>query len=112
MLIIINMPRPKKHRHICCNPKANFFKPHGIPMCQLIKNKLNHDELETLRLADFEKLSHEEGAAQMKISRATFGRILEQARFIVADAIINGKAIQIELTNIMEEQNENCRCNR
>lgn len=71
-------------------------------MCQLVKNKLNHDELEALRLADFEKLSHEEGAAQMKISRATFGRILEQARYIVTDSIINGKAIIIELNKNKE----------
>jgi predicted DNA-binding protein (UPF0251 family) len=106
------MPRPKKYRRICCNPKANFYKPHGVPMCQLIKNQLNHDELEALRLADFEQMSHEDGAAQMKISRATFGRILERARYIVADSIINGKAIIIELNKNQEEQNENCSCNR
>ena len=64
---------------------------------------MNYDELESLRLADFEKLSHEDSAAHMKISRATFGRILENARFIVSDAILNGKAIQIELLNNKEK---------
>lgn len=59
---------------------------------------LNHDELEAIRLADFLKLNHEDAAKQMKISRATFGRILEKARFVIADALTNGKAIQINLT--------------
>jgi predicted DNA-binding protein (UPF0251 family) len=65
-------------------------------MFQLSENILEHDELEALRLADFEKLNHEDGAEQMKISRATFGRILEKARYKTVDAILNGKAIKIE----------------
>lgn len=93
------MPRPKKYRHICCNPSALYFNPRGIPMSSLIENILEHDELEAIRLADLEKLSHEESATQMKISRATFGRILEKARLKIADAIINGKAIKIEFDN-------------
>jgi predicted DNA-binding protein (UPF0251 family) len=32
----------------------------------------------------------------MEISRATFGRILEEARHKVAEAIIKGKALRIE----------------
>lgn len=99
ILIIIKedyLARPKKHRRICCNPSSVYFKPRGIPMCDLAESVLEHDELEALRLADLEQLSHEEGALQMKISRATFGRILEKARLKTADAIINGKAIKIE----------------
>jgi len=54
------------------------------------------DELETIRLADFEGLYHEQAAEQMNISRSTFGRILDSARRKVADAIINGKALNIK----------------
>jgi uncharacterized protein len=54
------------------------------------------DEFEALRLADFQALSHEEAATKMKISRATFGRIIEKARQTLVDAIVNGKAIRIE----------------
>jgi Zn finger protein HypA/HybF involved in hydrogenase expression len=32
----------------------------------------------------------------MGVSRATFGRIVQQARKAVADALINGKAINVE----------------
>jgi uncharacterized protein len=65
-------------------------------MFELTESILASDELEALRLADFELMSHEEGAKQMKVSRATFGRILESARYKTADAIINSKAIKIE----------------
>ncbi len=54
------------------------------------------DELEALRLADFEGLYHEEAAKHMDISRATFGRIIDSARHKVAEAILQGKALRIE----------------
>jgi uncharacterized protein len=89
------MPRPRKYRHICCNPSVYYFKPRGIPMFQLEEILIEKDELESLRLADFEGYSHDEAAQEMKISRATFGRIVELARRKVTDGILNGKAIRI-----------------
>jgi predicted DNA-binding protein (UPF0251 family) len=89
------MPRPRKHRRICCNPSAYYFKPRGIPVFELEEITLDHDELESLRLADLLAYSHEKSAMEMKISRATFGRIVEVARKKVVDAILNGKAITI-----------------
>ena len=89
------MPRPRKHRRVCCSPAAYYFKPREIPMKELEEINLDHDELESLRLADFLAYSHEKAANEMKISRATFGRILEIARKKVADGILNGKAIRI-----------------
>lgn len=93
------MSRPKKCRCVSCNPNALCFKPQGIPVVQLEDISLSLDELETIRLADFEGLYHEQAAKQMNISRATFGRILEDARRKIADAIINGKALKIEPVN-------------
>jgi uncharacterized protein len=89
------MARPKKHRRINCNPVSYYFKPRGVPMYKLAEVVLDHDELEALRLADLLKLSHDEGAKKMKISRATFGRIISNAREKTADSILNGKAIRI-----------------
>lgn len=57
---------------------------------------LTLDEFEALRLADYEGLYHEQAAKEMGISRATFGRILEEARKKVASAIVNGHAFLIE----------------
>lgn len=89
------MPRPKKYRRICCNPSAFYFKPRGIPIYELEEILLDQDELESLRLADLLTYSQEKAAREMHISRATFGRIIENARRKVADAILNGKAVKI-----------------
>ncbi len=64
---------------------------------------LGLDEFEALRLADLEGLYHEEAAAQMNVSRQTFGRIISEARRKVAEAIINGKVLVIE-KQIQEEE--------
>ena len=92
------MARPKKIRRINCHPTAYYFKPRGIPLYELQEILLESDELEAIRLADYQNLSHEDAASRMKISRATFGRILHSARGKVADGILNGKAIQISHT--------------
>lgn len=93
------MPRPRKYRRVCCNPSTNYFKPRGIPFYELEEVILDHDELEALRLADLRAYTHEKAAGEMKISRATFGRIVESARKKVADGILNGKAIKINNFN-------------
>ena len=58
---------------------------------------LSLDEVETLKLADEEGLYHDQAALRMKISRATFGRILREARRKVASTILQGKALRIEI---------------
>ena len=75
-------------------------------MLELEEIQLTIDEREALRLADLEGFSHEDGGKQMGVSRATFGRIIEQARKIVADALINGKAINIEGGNYVISSTE------
>ena len=104
------MPRPRKYRRVCCNPSSYYFKPRGIPVYELEEIIIDHDELESLRLADLLAYSHEKSASEMKISRATFGRIIESARKKVIDGILNGKAIRInqeELDHIVKERSKN-----
>ncbi len=90
------MVRPKKNRIVAFNPDVSYFKPRGIPMIDLTEVNLTVDERESIRLADLIGMSHEEAGKRMGVSRATFGRIVQRARKIVADALINGKAIKIE----------------
>lgn len=90
------MVRPVISRRVGYKPEVSYFKPRGIPMFDLVEVCLAVDEREAVRLADLEGLSHEEGGQQMGVSRATFGRILRNARTIIADAIINGKAISVQ----------------
>jgi len=58
--------------------------------------RLGLDELEALRLADYEGLYQAAAARAMEVSRQTFGRIIESARRKVCDAILHGKTLQIE----------------
>jgi uncharacterized protein len=90
------MSRPKKDRCIACQPNIIYFKPRGVPLIQLEEVCLSLDELETIRLADYEGLYHEQAAEKMNISRPTFGRILSEARRKVAEAVVDGKALRIE----------------
>jgi predicted DNA-binding protein (UPF0251 family) len=90
------MVRPLKDRYVAFNPHVSYFKPRGIPMVELEEVKLTVDEREALRLSDLRGLSHEAAGRQMGVSRATFGRIIQRARKTIADALINGKAINVE----------------
>jgi len=90
------MSRPKKDRCISCQPNTIYFKPRGIPIVHLVEVCLSLDELEAIRLADYEGLYHKQAAEKMNISRPTFGRILGEARRKLAETIVVGKALRIE----------------
>ena len=90
------MPRPFCPRRVGFVPGVTYFKPAGVPMCELNEVVVTLDELEALRLADLEGRYQEQAAEQMKISRPTFARVVESARKKVADALINGKALRME----------------
>lgn len=90
------MPRPQKTRTVRHDPHVVYFKPAGVPMRVLKEVSLGIDELEALRLADLENLSHEEVGKMMGVSRATAGRILGEARRKTAAALVHGWAIQVE----------------
>ena len=90
------MVRPEKHRRVAFNPEISYFKPRGIPMFDLEEVRLTVDQREAIRLSDLLGMSHEEAGRRMGVSRATFGRIVQRARMAVADALINGKAINVE----------------
>ena len=90
------MPRPFCRRRIEFMPGVRYFKPGGIPMHSLEEIILSIDELEAVRLADYEGMYQEQAAEKMHISRPTFGRIIESAHKKIADALVNGRALKIE----------------
>ena len=57
---------------------------------------LTLDELEAVRLADFDGLYQEDAAKKMNISRQTFGNIVNAAHKKIADVLLHGKALKIE----------------
>ena len=89
------MPRPLCPRRISHRPPARYFKPAGIPMRDLREIELAADEVEALRLADFEGLYREEAAQHMEVSRQTFDRIVRAARAKVAEALVTGQALRL-----------------
>jgi predicted DNA-binding protein (UPF0251 family) len=94
------MARPCKCRHVSLQPQAAYFKPKGIPLCELEEVGLTIDECESIRLADLKELYQEQAAREMGISRQTFGNIIMAAHKKIADAIVHGKALRIEGGNV------------
>ncbi len=62
---------------------------------------LQIEEFEALRLKDVKGLEQVECAAQMGLSRPTFQRILQAARYKVATALVEGRAIIIKGGNFI-----------
>jgi predicted DNA-binding protein (UPF0251 family) len=90
------MSRPFKCRQVCGQPRVVCFQPKGVSIADLEEVHLTVDEFEALRLADLESLYQEKAAAQMGVSRQTFGNIINSAHRKLADAIVNTKALKIE----------------
>ncbi|MCJ7802470.1 MAG: DUF134 domain-containing protein, partial [Candidatus Marinimicrobia bacterium] len=77
-------------------PLHTYYKPAGIPMINLEEISITIDELEAIRLADYNAYYHEKAAERMGISRQTFSRILSSAHKKIGDGIINGKVIKFK----------------
>ena len=88
------MARPRRCRRVCSEPDYSSFMPDGIPCSETVT--LAVDEYEVIRLIDLEKLTHEQCAKRMDISRTTVTEIYESAREKIADSIVNGKRLIIE----------------
>ena len=89
------MSRPTRERRILGLSESDIFKPAGVPARQLAQVELPLDELEAIRLVDLQGLSHEDAAVSLGVSRQTVGRMLENGRRKVADALTNGRAILV-----------------
>ncbi len=87
------MPRPKRCRRIYGYPNHWSFVPEDTEITETIPFTL--DEYETIRLIDYQKMTQEECASAMCVSRATVTNIYENARYKLADAMVNGKRIRI-----------------
>jgi uncharacterized protein len=76
------------HRHICGKPDVLIFKPAGIKRNNLEEIIVELDEYEALRLVDIENFTMQAGAQEMKISSATFNRLVQSVHSKIANAII------------------------
>ncbi len=90
------MPRPRKLRFVQGRPIVDAFIPNRMPPWGREEVILPIEDLEAIKLNDFQGLDQETAARMMNVSRQTFGRILTEARAIVADALVMGKILRIE----------------
>ena len=105
----MTMPRHRKNRRICSLPKTEGFQPISENKTLYEEVILNIDEHEVIRLIDLEKLTQEQCAVQMAVSRTTITNIYEGARFKIADALINTKKLVVDGGEfILCEHKEEC----
>lgn len=90
------MVRPRMCRKLRFSPRVRYFKPQGIPMHQLEEVVLTKEEMEAVKIKDFDGLEQIEASQKMNTSQSTFQRILSSARIKIAKAIVKGKALRIE----------------
>ena len=102
------MSRPIKWRKICCMPLNKTFAPSGSKPQGKITMTI--DEYETIRLMDLENCTQETCAMAMNVARTTVQKIYEEARYKLADALINGKELSIEggEFRLCDGHNQNC----
>lgn len=103
------MPRPTKPRRIGYIPENKEFFPKNIQE-ENSYIELSLEEVEALRLADYEGLDQIECADFMRVSRGTLQRIIKEARGKVAEAICFGLPIKISGGNYTHEPQRK-RCN-
>lgn len=87
--------RPRLRRTIAGSPESRCYKPCCFPDAECEGISLHPDEIELIRLIDLEGLEQEEAAVRMGVSRKTAWRDLHEARRKIADALVNGKGINM-----------------
>ena len=90
------MGRQKKPRYCQRFGGYNLFKPAGIPLSQTEIVEIALDELEAMRLCDYEGQDQEQAAHEMGISRGTIQRLLYSGRRKLVDAVMQGKALAVQ----------------
>jgi len=87
------MPRPRKCRRIRGMPRYSNFKPQGNHNNGTVE--LLVEEYEVLRLIDYEKLTQEECASMMGIARTSVQKMYDDARYKIAQLLIEGKNLDV-----------------
>ena len=88
------MARPIQRRVIESIPEYKSFHTDGIPSGSEVV--LSTDEFEVIRLIDKHRLSQEEAAKEMGVSRATIASIYQRAREKIALLIVDGRSLTIK----------------
>jgi len=105
------MARPQKSRTIYTPPQMRGFKPYGLSCCKTETISMSFVEYESIKLVSYDKLSQEQAAEKMNISRPTLTRIYNKALNTIAIGFIEGRTIEINGGNY-QFQKDWYRCNK
>ena len=83
-------------------PVVDNFTP--TPLRNMEPVFMEMAELEALRLVDMEGLSQEEAGQKMSVSRGTIWRLVQSARKKTAQALTEGRPLQILASQSSEER--------
>ena len=89
----ITIPNPLKVEKLVPEPRIN-----GHPIL------IEQAEVEALRLVDLEGLSQEEAGKEMGVSRGTVWRLVQSARKKTAQALTEGRPLQIMASQSSKEK--------
>ena len=87
--------RPRVRRIIEGLGESRCYEPRCCPGEVGTGISLNPEEIELIRLIDLEGLEQEEAALKLGVSRKTVWRDIHEARRKIADALVNGKGIEM-----------------
>ena len=98
------MPGRRRYRCVGFQPPFRYFEPKFDAMQEgentsssdADERILKVEELESIRLKDYLRLSQEDAAERMGVSQPTFHRIISEAHRKIAEALVEGKAIRVE----------------
>ncbi len=87
--------RPRIRRIIEGPGESRCYEPRCCPGKEDAGISLKPEEIELIRLIDLEGLEQEEAAEKLGVSRKTAWRDLQETRAKIADALVNGKRIEM-----------------
>lgn len=87
--------RPRMSRSLEGGPSARCYAPQCESDQQGEVVSLLPEEMAALNLIDLQQMEQEQAATVLGVSRKTIWRDIHEARHKIADALINGKAIQM-----------------
>lgn len=86
------MPRPRMRRRICGMPSYSKFLPENNSNGVI---NLLVEEYEVLRLIDYKRLTQEECSEVMGIARTSVQKMYDEARYKIAQVLVEGKTLLI-----------------
>ncbi len=100
------MPRPCKKRCVRALPDLKRFGPLDAQSLEVITMTI--EEYEVIRLIDLEKMTQEECATSLDVSRTTVQSIYSSAREKIARALVEVKTININGGNYRLSNEKSC----